>query len=169
MPPGTVLFYLPRKTNKLLHRPCTSSDYSTVHCPSLPRLSAVCSQPLLTTWNIYSLTVVFYDVYAPTGLVSSMAYKFIEFQNRFIYFLLAMLYWVLTRKPTHRRRCPVWRVTCQSLQANELSEKQQSVSSWIEIHLQISTSLQLRTEMLNACLWAKCACKWDTCLMLPSK
>lgn len=103
----------------------------------------------------------------PQALVSSMAYEFIEFQNRFIYFLLAMLYWALTPKSSHRRWCLVCRVTCQSLRANERSEKQQSISSWMEIHLQISTFLQLRRGMLNACLWAEYACKWDSCLMPP--
>lgn len=74
----------------------------------------------------------------PQALLSSVAYEFIEFQNRFIYFLLAMLYWVLMPKPTLRRWCPVWRGTCQSLHTNEQSEREQSISNWIEIHLQLS-------------------------------
>ena len=103
----------------------------------------------------------------PQALVSSMAYEFIAFQNRFIYFLLAMLYRVLSPKSTHRRWCPVWRLTCQSLSANEQSEKQQNISSWMEILLWVST--QLRKIMLNACLWVERVCKRDTCLMLPYK
>lgn len=103
----------------------------------------------------------------PQALVSSTAYEFIAFQNRFIYFLLAMLYRALTPKSTHRRWCPVWRLTCQSLSANEQSEKQQNISSWMEIHLWISTQLRKRT--LNACLWVESVCKRHTCLMLPYK
>lgn len=48
-----------------------------------------------------------------------------------------MLYWVLTPKPTLRRRCPVWRGTCQSLHPNEQSEKEPSISNRMEIHLQL--------------------------------
>ena len=103
----------------------------------------------------------------PQALVSSTAYEFIAFQNRFIYFLLAVLYRALTPKSTHRRWCPVWGITCQSLSANEQSETQQNVSSWMEIHLWVSTQLRKRTP--NACLWVECVCKRDTCLMLPYK
>lgn len=100
----------------------------------------------------------------PQALLSSMAYEFIEFQNRFIYFLLAMLYWVLTPKPTLRRWCPVWRGTCQSLNTNEQSEKEQSISNWMEIHLQLSE--KRNTECF---VRVQYACKWDTCVLPPYK
>lgn len=64
-----------------------------------------------------------------------------------------MLYWVLMPKPTLRRWCPVSRGTCQSLHTNEQSEKEQSVSSWMEIHLQLS-------EKRNA----GCFCEDTVCL-----